>query len=164
MRKIIFALLAVSYSYVSFCQGLPNFDAIPLSGKADYKTAEPYALQASTFLLSTPAEKDNLDRLKSLQFIIKWMSGTPDYMFSIDDVATKIMKGDDDMLGLYMAAMTKFVLENNEAATDQQKIKLNAVTMLLDYCENPANKIKMSKNMRKLSEAKANGQLEEALR
>ena len=164
MKKIIFTFFAIAICCLSFSQGLPNFDTIKLEGKADYKAAEPYALQASTFLLSTPPKKDDFDRSKSFQFVIKWMSGTPDYSFAIDDVASKIMKGnDEELLGLYMAAMTKYALENKDSAGDQKLVKLNAVTTLLNYCEDPANGIKMSKGLKKLSEAKAAGKLEQSI-
>lgn len=160
----------IAFVFCAFCsplclgQGLPVFDNIKLEQKADYKLAEPYALEASNYLLSTPFEKDDPDRLKSLQFIIKWMSGTPDYMFTLDDVAGKILKGnDEELLGLYMAAMTKYTLENKADAKDAGKVKLNAITILLNYCEDPGNHIKMPKSLKKLSEAKSKGQLEQEL-
>ena len=163
MKSIIFVLLAFC-SIQSFCQGLPIFDNIKLEQKSDFKAAEPYALEASTYLLSTPNKKDDLDRLKSLQFVIKWMSGTPDYLFTLDDVAGKIIKGnEEELLGLYMAAMTKYSLENNNSSRDVNLVKLNAMTLLLNYCEVPGNHIKMSKNLKKLSEAKVKGQLEQEL-
>jgi hypothetical protein len=160
---IIFVLLAFS-GVRSFAQGLPIFDNIKLEQKTDFKSAEPYALEAATYLLSTPYLKDDLDRLKSLQFVIKWMSGTPDYLFTVDDVAGRIIKGnEDELLGLYMAAMTKYSLENKVSAGDVKLVKLNSIILLLNYCEDPANHIKMSKNLKKLSEAKAKGRLEQEL-
>jgi hypothetical protein len=106
MKKIMLALLLL-YFQPSFSQTtLPNFDEIKLDQKSDYQNADPSALQAANYILSTAFNKDDLNRLKSLQFIIKWMSGTPDYIFSLDNVASKIIKGNDDLLGLYMACMT----------------------------------------------------------
>ena len=46
------------------------------------------------------------------------MSGTPDYTFTLEAVATKIIKGNDELLGVYMACMTKFCLENKSSAND----------------------------------------------
>jgi len=162
MKKLAFVLLTFCTSY-SFSQTPTNFDQIKLDQASDCKTAEPYALEASNYQLSTPFEKDDIQRLRSLSFIIKWMGATPDYQFSLDEVASKLLKGSDDLLGLYMAAMTKYVLENKASAADQKAIKLNGITMLLTYAENPANKLKMTKNLKKLSEAKAKGTLEQEL-
>ena len=73
------------------------------------------------------SEKDNLDRLKSLQFIIKWMSGTPDYTFTLDNITSKVTKGNDDLLGIYMACMVKYCLENKASASDEKLVKLNSI-------------------------------------
>jgi hypothetical protein len=162
MKGIIIIIFAI-FCNSSFAQTTIDYDNVKLETAADCKAADPIALEAATYLLSTPFEKDNITRLKSLSFIIKWMSATPDYSFSLDEVVSKIMKGNDDLLGLYMAAMTKYCLENKASAKDQKLVKLNSVTYVLNYCENEKNNLKMSKQLKKLSEAKAKGELEQAL-
>jgi len=162
MKKIFFAFLLLS-SNVLFSQNLPNFNDIKLDKAIDYKVADSFVLIATNYLLTTPFDKDDIGRLKSLQFVIKWMSGTPDYTFTLDEAATKIMKGSDDLLGIYMAAMSKFSLENKAASKDTKNVTLNAVKLLLNYCEKTGNNIKMTKQLKKLSEARAKGELEQAL-
>ena len=159
-----FILISFSLFTTSlFAQTSPNYADIRLEQASDYKIADSFALQASNFLFTTPFEKDNVQRLRSLSFVIRWMTGTPDYSFTLDEVATKLIKGSDDLLGLYMAAMTKYSLENKESSKDQKLVKLNALTILLNYCENTSNHIKMTKQLKKLSEAKAKGQLEQSI-
>ncbi|MES1226704.1 MAG: hypothetical protein ABUT20_65120 [Bacteroidota bacterium] len=160
MKGIIIIVLAILCNN-SWAQ--TNYDNVKLETAADCKAADPIALEASTYLLSTPFEKDNVIRLNSLSFIIKWMSATPDYTFSIDEMASKIMKGNDELLGLYMAAMTKYCLENKASSKDQKLIKLNAVIYVLKYCEDEKNNMKMTKQLKKLSDAKAKGELESSL-
>lgn len=140
-------------------QELPDFENIKLDQKSDYKQADSAALKASTYLLSTPFEKDNIHRLHALSFVIKWMSGTPDFSFTLDEDAIKTVKGNEALIGLYMAAMTKYALENRSLSKDTKAIKLNSLILLLNYCENTNNNIKMTKQLKKLSEAKAKGQL-----
>src|SRR5689334_5476215 len=109
MRKLFLLLLLVlSGFHKTFAQTLPDYDQIKLEVKSDYQTAEPSVMQAANYILSTPFDKNDLARLKSLQFIIKWMSGTPDFGFSLDDATNKIVKGNDDLLGIYMTCMTKY--------------------------------------------------------
>jgi hypothetical protein len=163
MKKIVFILFAFVSSY-SFGQNFPDYENIKLDEKSDIQAADTFALVASTYLLSTPFDKDELNRLKALQFIIKWMAATPDYTFTLEEVAGKIMKGNNDLLGLYMAAMTKYSLENKVASQDEKLVKLNAIILLLNYCENKDNNIKMTKQLKALSEAKAKGELEKALK
>jgi len=164
MKRLFFGLLFGFLFNLSFAQSLPDFDAIKLDKKEDFNlTADNAALQAADFLLSTPLEKDNINRLKSLQYIIKWMSGTPDYSFTLDEQATKFAKKNDDLLGLYMAAMTKYVLENKADSKDQNKIKLNAVKLIIAYARDEKNKVKINSELKKAIEADEKGQLSEYL-
>lgn len=155
--------LFLFYSNCQYAQSLPNFDLIKLEKAPDYKPASPFALQTANYLLSTPIEKDNPDRLKSLQFLGKWMAGTPNFSFTIDETARKLMRNNNDLLGVYMASMVKYSLENKDSLKDSKVVKLNAVKMLIDYCENKNNNLGMTKSLKKLAEAKAKGQLEEAV-
>jgi hypothetical protein len=153
----------------SFCvsclsaQTLPDFDQIKMEKTSDYKPAEPFVLQTSNYLLSIPFKKENKDRLNALRFISKWMNGTPDFSFSFTDMAEKIGKENYDLIGLYMAAMAKYTLENKAAAKDTKQVKLNAMILLINYCENKDNDIRMSKQLKKLSEARSKGELEKSM-
>jgi hypothetical protein len=161
MKKTIM-IFCVFWSSGTIAQTLPNFDLIKLEKTSDYKAADPFVLQTATYLLTIPFKRDSPDRLNSLRFIGKWMGGTPDYSFVLTDVANKIGKDNNDILGLYMAAMAKYTLENKASSKDEKLVKLNALILLLNYCENKNNNIKMSKQLKKLSEAKEKGQLEQS--
>jgi len=161
--KLTMIVLFAFYCSSHYAQTLPNFDLIKLEKAPDYKPAMPFVLQTANYLLSVPFEKGNTDRPKALQFLGKWMSGTPDYSFTLEEVAGKITKGNNDLLGVYMAAMAKYSLENKEGSKDPKLVRLNALRLLLDYCENKSNNMIMTKPLRKLSEAKAKGELEQAV-
>lgn len=165
MKRIIFGLLFAFLFHISFAQTLPNLDGISLDKKEDFNsTADNAALQSASFLLSTPLEKNNIDRLKALQYVIRWMTGTPDYSFTLDEQATKFAKKNDDLLGLYMAAMTKYVLENKSESKDQNKIKLNAVKFIITYAKNEGNKVKINSELKKAIGADEKGRLPEYLK
>ncbi len=161
--KLVAVLLFFFCGVAAHTQTLPNFDLIHLEKPVDFKKAEPFALLTANFLLSNPFEKENKERLNGLQFLGKWMNGTPDYSFAITDMVEKIGKDSHELLGLYMVAMAKYMLENKEVAKDTKLVKLNAMKLLLDYCGNKANNIRMSRPLKKLAEAHEKGQLEQAL-
>lgn len=160
--KLITLILALLLSKLTFAQSLPNFDIIKLEKASDYKPAEPFALQTANYILSHPFDRNNKDLMNSLQFISKWMNGTPDYSFAAFDMEEKI-GSDRDILGLYMIAKAKYILENKANAKDAKLVKLNAVTLLLDYCSKKDNLVRMTKQMKKLAEAREKGALEQAL-
>jgi hypothetical protein len=160
--KFFVILFVVFFSSNVFAQTLPNFDAIKLEKAPDYKLAEPYALQTANYLLSTPYKKDDKDRMNSLRFLGKWMNGTPDYSFAVANLEDEIGK-DYDLIGMYMVSKAKYILENRINAKDQKLVKLNAMMLLLDYCTNKNNNVRMTKQLKKLAEAKEKGELEKLL-
>ena len=162
MKKLLLIFTLFYFNY-GMTQSLPNFDEIKLESGIDYKASETYSLTAANYILSTPYLKDDLSRLKSLQFIITWMEGTPDYSFTLDKVTSTVTKGNDDLLGIYLACMVKYCLENTSNSKDEKLVKLGSVKLLLAYCENPSNNIKLTKQLKKLSEANQKGELEKEL-
>lgn len=164
MKNLLFVLCFLfGINLISVAQDFEKIAGIEFKQKSDFKSYETEVLQCANYILQQPNDKDNVNRLLSLQTVIKWMSGTPDYTFAIDESIGAVMKKNDDVLGVYMAAMTKFVLENPDQAKDQSAVKLNAFAYLLDYCANPVNKIKQTKELEKAIEAKKDDKLKEYL-
>jgi hypothetical protein len=163
MRQfILFIFCCLSFNHLQ-AQTLTDFDLIKMEKASDYKPAEPFVLQTANYLLAVPFKKENKDRLNALRFIGKWMNGTPDYSFSFTDIAEKIGKENYDLIGQYMAALAKYTLENKAAAKDTKVARLNAMIMLLDYCENKDNNMHLSKQLKKLAEARSKGELEKSM-
>lgn len=162
MKKLIL-IFFVLVSYCSKAQTIPDFELIKLEKRTDYKAAEPFVIQTANYILSTPFDKKNDNRLKSVQFIGKWMFGTADYAFVLDDAASKIITGNEDLVGVYLAAMAKYALDNKTTTADAKTVKLNAINTLLAYSENKSNGLKVSKQLKKIIEAKEKGELEQLI-
>jgi hypothetical protein len=81
----------------------------------------------------------------------------------MNDIIEKIGKGDNDHLGIYVAALTKYTIENKPVVKDANKIKVEAMTTLLNYCQDKNNNLRLTKQLKKLVDAKEKGQLEQAL-
>ena len=47
-------------------------------------------------LMRTPYNKNSLNQVNSIAFILRWMTGTPDYMFNLDDRSLKLTRGNSD--------------------------------------------------------------------
>jgi hypothetical protein len=159
--KNFFAALLIFCSVYTTAQTVPDFDQIKLEKAPDYKAAEPFVLQTANYLLSTPVTKENKDRFNSLKFISNWMRGTPDHSYVFSDIPARL-GSDNDILGLFMAAMAKYSLDNKAISKDTKLVKLNALKIVLDYCGVKENKVRMTKQLKKLAEAREKGQLEEA--
>ena len=161
--KLPATLALFLFTGFSVAAQVPDYESVPLHSNADFKQAESTLLAAANYVLSVPLDNTGEDRLKSLQFVLKWMTGTPDYSFSLDPNLLKYFKKNDDLLGVFMAAQSKYAVENNVKNGEQHKVNVNALAAIVAYCENPANNVKQTKQIKDLIEAKANGGLDKMI-
>ncbi len=78
------------------------------------------------------------------------MSGTPDYTFDLGEKAMKLTDGNSDLLGLYIAAMSKAVLENTAQKLSSDEIYTQSGKIMVKYCSITDNKMKPSKKIKQL--------------
>ena len=158
MRKLLLTIIATFLFATSFAQSV--YSDIKLEAKEDYRLAEVSVLKASNSLFTTKYDKDDLERLYAIEFILKWMNGTPDFSFELDEKFTKPFLHETDLLGLYMSGLVKFVLEHKSQAKDANTISLNAVKMIIDYSNKPANNLRQTGELKKMATALKKGELE----
>lgn len=164
MKYFVFISILFFSTSAGFSQILPKFEKIPLENKEDFNSeANDAALAAANYLLNTPIEKESFARLRCQKYLMEWMSGSPDYSFVIDEVAMKISGKNSDLLLVFLACMTKFVLENEEDSKDQDLIKLNSVKTFIAYAKDKDNKVKVNKEVKKMMAAEERGELKEYL-
>ena len=148
MKSLVYFLFLSLVSTTLFAQDLPDVDIIPLKTAQDYINAEPKVIACATYLFSTPVSKDNLNRINATQFVLNWMEGT-DYTFSIDSKMTDLTDGNNDLFGMYLAGMSKVVLENKGKTLTDDEIHTQVTKMLIAYCKDESNKCKPTKKMKK---------------
>lgn len=120
-------------------------------------------LKAVNYLYTTRYDADDLERLYATEYIMKWMAGTPDFTFDIDEKYSKSFAGDPELLNLYMAALAKQALEHPDRAVDKKYLGLGAVKMVLEYTSKGSNNLKQSNELKKMSAALKKGELEKYL-
>ena len=158
MKKLLLIFILIISTSKLFAQNLPQFDQYKFDEKSEYKLADTAVLQTANFLLSTPIDQNIPVRLKAGQFVMRWMEGTPDYTFSLEQNPIKYLSGNVDLMLLYMTSMAKYALENK--SNDVKVTTFNGVKILLGYVNNPANDVKKDKNLKKLSDENSKGNLE----
>ena len=162
MRKILYLIIASCFAVGSLAQSA--YSEIKLEEKEDYKLAEPSVLKASEYLFTSKYDKDDLERLYAIEFIMKWMGGTPDFAFELNEKFTKPFLHETDLLGLYMGALAKFAIENKNLSQDVNTVNLNAVKMVINYSSKPANNLKQTGELKKMAAALKKGELEKYFR
>jgi hypothetical protein len=150
MKKFLL-IIAIAFAHqFSFGQNFSELANYEFKTAESYQTEKGKVLLCANYLFNNPANQAELNRLTSLQYIIKWMEGTPDYTFEIGQKAMELTKGNSDLLGLYFAAMSKVVIENKEGELSNEEIYNRAEELLVNYCADSSNKMKPSKKIKKL--------------
>jgi len=160
--KTIFSIFFCLVALNVFSQKTSQYDYIPLKSAADYRKAEPQVILAADYVYSTPIDKENINRQNAISFVMKWMAGTSDYSFGMDETITKISNSENEILGIYFTCLAKYALSKGKGV-DREEAKYNAYVMMADYCENPANNFRMRGEVKKMVEAKKQGKLKEFL-
>ena len=154
MKNIILILVFVFTFNISFGQNFKQLASYEFETEESYKTEESKVLLCANYLFNYPSNQGELNRLTSTQYILKWMMGTPDYTFDVGEKAMELTKGNSDLFGLYMAAMSKVVIENKGEELSQDEIYNRAEELLVEYCSNSENKMKPSKKIKKIIKKK----------
>ncbi|HYX06906.1 MAG TPA: hypothetical protein VE912_09265 [Bacteroidales bacterium] len=163
LNFIVFLAVFLFKALYSFSQDFSSLNSISLKTEIEYKEAEEQVIECAEYILNTPFDEENKNFAEAGRFLLRWMGGTPDYTFNIDEQAARLIKGNELFLSVYLAGMTKFALENPDNAGDHQKMKEYAVKSLLEYCEKPVNRIKPKGELKKLIKANQKGKLDEYL-
>lgn len=160
MKKLTILLIIFS-SFSSFGQSV-QYDNILLATPADYRKAEPVVILATDYVYASAVDKEDLHRQSAISFIMKWMQGTQDYSFVLDETVTKLTKGDNDLFGIFVTCMAKSALQKGKGA-DRKAIKYDAFKLMAEYCENPLSKYKVRGEIKKVIAAKNENKLREYL-
>ena len=160
--KTLFSFILITLALNTYSQKVSPYDNIQLHTASDFRKAEPHVILASELVLSLPIEKENINRNNAISFIMKWMSGTSDYSFMMDETLVKVTGNDRDLIGVYCACISKYAIEKGKGY-DRDSLKLNAYILLARYCENPNNKYKVRGEIKKLIDAKNENKVKEYL-
>ena len=151
MKKFLLSFLLVCFYQLSFTQLVYPYQDIKLEKPSDYKETEPLALSAATLLLSTAFTSKDANREAALKFLTTWMPGTKEYSFYTKGKVVAL-SSDNDLLGLFLAAMAKYSLQNKAEAINGLTVDINAAKLVLAYCDDPKNKFRLKKKYRKILE------------
>ena len=93
-------------------------------------------LNCVEYLTSNSLDITNINRGHAETFLLRWMNGTPDYSFSMNQTVCKIMESNISLLSIYIAFFAKYVIENKNKLKNENEICNDVISSLLDYCKN----------------------------
>lgn len=154
---LFFLFFLIALSDV-FTQELPNLKQIKLNKKIHFKETEPLVLKVSDYIFSTPIDRKNELRRQGGQFLMRWMNGTPDYVFFLGESETYFFSTDSELMLVYMAGLTRFCLQNKSIAEQREKV-LGTLQIVLPYLDKQENKKNWSAALWQMVDAYKKGKL-----
>ena len=130
-----------------------NFDQLQnmeLNNEIDCRLMEPQILICDNYILSTPVDDKNINRKYAIEAMKRWMAKTPNYIYHVDKNVAKILDKKGDVLSVFIAAMTKFSIENPEQGNDTKAVAQYAWNTTLDYIANKSNNIQLTGEIKKM--------------
>lgn len=161
MKRIVFLLVILMGSSTLFSQELPKWEDIVLVDKKHYNAeAESAALAAANYILGTLPEDGNTTRVRASAYLLRWISGTPDYPFEIQPEVAKLTYKNTWVLPVYLAAMARYSMEHKKDSKDLKKVQENALKGVATYMRGFQKALKLKSVHKKFIEADEKGNLE----
>lgn len=129
------SLLAVSFPTQSDFLDFSQFSRIQFNCSVDYSNAENMVLNCVEYLTSKSLDITNINSGHAETFLLRWMNGTPDYSFSMNQTVCKIMESNISLLSIYIAFLAKYMIENKNKLKNENEICNEVTSSLLEYCK-----------------------------
>ena len=162
--RYIFLFFLYTSTFNTFSQGITATHAHLNYSESTTENDDHHILESANYIMSHPVNQLDQIRNDAMGTVLFWMMNTPKYTFLIDETIVHLIEKNEEILAIYMVAMTQFVLENQNYSDDTDKIKLQAFIRLLDYCDNPQNNINKSEAIIQAINALRTGWLKEYLK
>jgi len=150
MKKIILSIIIGISAISLFAQDFSELSNTKFKSPEDYKKYQPQILESANYLFNNPFNKKDLNRSIAVQFILKWMEGSPNYTFNIGPEVLKITKGNSNLFSMYLAAMSMTVLTDPNKKLSDKQIQEKATQYMVDYTSKAKNNLKPSKALKKM--------------
>jgi hypothetical protein len=137
----------------------PDLSKVKLKSKASFTAAQPSVLLAADYVIANGPEAKG--RADCEQFLLEWMDGTKDFTFEIDN--SLIHNEDGVLLGVYLASVSRFVIQHRDSASNQKLIKLTSIRNIIKWCDDPQHNTSLPVYLEKYKKADAEGKLEELI-
>jgi hypothetical protein len=160
--KRISLLIALLYMILPVARAQDDFE-VPqdyvLVAKEDYAKYEKDIIAAAKWLEATPLNKQAPKRREVSAFVAKWVMGSPTVTIDLNSTIFDFNKKNEGFMVLFMAASSRYVLENNYSADKKAMYRFAMRSLIKVY--NSGQGISKDKQMEKAVKADEEGKLDE---
>jgi hypothetical protein len=157
--KNFFTLIALSiFSLNVFSQSFQVPKNYKLENKDDYARYEKSIVECIDWLLATPISQETEKRQAANDFLVKWLSGSPDVSVDIEQQIVTFVDSPEYLL-MFMGGWAKYAIENNDY-TSKRNGNIAGIEAVIEFYNKNKELIGKNKNVEKYVKLKENGELE----
>lgn len=124
---------------------------VKLEKPEDYSQYKQAVLSGITWLENTPVQNDKVKRESTSAFLLKYMSGTPDFTIAVMPFQMDLIEANPDLLLSFLGGWTRFALENPVQKDNALMANKAGIQSLMKvYVLNKGNGMKKDKKIERL--------------
>jgi len=153
MKTIRYSLMLL---FIGFCgiitaQEFEVPKQVKLEQPEDYAQYKSAVLAGIAWLENTPVQNDEVKRKETSAFLMKYMSGAPDFSIAIMPFQMNLVETNPELLMSFLGGWTRFALENTGQKDNALMANKAGIQSLLKVYEiNRGNGMKKDKKIEKL--------------
>ncbi|WP_224490970.1 hypothetical protein [Robertkochia flava] len=180
MKKTLFLIGFLIFSTSTFSQFKEAFQNITSSDSVDYSKYDKVVFEASNYVFENPVDYKSEKYFYANKLIGKWMNDTTDFGFPLFGPFYEDLSNKEYQKYYYRVALVNYALNqkfnHNRLLTckpipgevfreqkDVKEIQLGAAGILIEYCSEKSNNLKLNRQMKKYVEAFKNETLAELM-
>ena len=160
MKTIALTLILTSISVGLFAQNFEVPENYKLVEAEDYAPYEKDVIKCFDWLMATPVNEQVGKRKKANEFLLKWLSGSPNVHLEIKLEIVSFMQTSPDLLFIFMGGWAKYSLESKDF-NNKQAGSLAGLNSVIEYYTKNKAFIPKDKNVEKYLKMKNKGKLKE---
>lgn len=160
MKHTVLTLVLVLLGFATMqAQYRPSFpDENGLKVKEDYAKYEQTMVAAAEWLVETDLDKQLNVRVATNQFVVRWLTGSPNVSVTFDKPHVKLMDDNPMLLAIYMANYASYCIRQQSYKDALEPTKAGLIAIAKVYRK--GIDIKKTKALEKLADAIDQGQLD----
>ncbi|MBS2100275.1 hypothetical protein [Carboxylicivirga linearis] len=158
MKYLIITLVASMMTLVVYSQDFSYVKEIELNDINQLNSAEEDVLECCYYLVAARYNKNDNQRIIATDFVNKWAKGRFGDEAILNTKVKEVTEERQELNDLFVTYYTLRFIEN-EGDMEEEELMQAAFTGVISFCENPVNKIKLTKELKGLKQVIEDGAL-----
>ncbi len=158
MKHLVTTVIALLVATLMYAQDFSYVKEVELNNTDQIKDAEEDVLECCYYLVAARYDKKDTQRIYATNFVSRWLSASFDEEKVLNEKISVITEGREELNNLYLIYYALNYIEN-EGQVSSDELREAAFAGLIEFCDNPINKIKLTKELKGLKQVIEEGKL-----